>query len=292
MLFYIMSVPKIIHQLWIGDKPAPFNLMNSVKDMNPEYEYILWNEDNLKELAITKKYSQKIRLMEELNGKADMYRWIILEKYGGVFVDADMISIEPIDDFLLNKSFFCWENEIARPGLCATTIMGFTKEHIIPQLAINWIMNNRITSPAWISVGPQLLTNIYNSIRDTTDVVIYSSYYFLPDHHTGIKYNGHGKVYMCHEWGSTRNNYEEMNMIKIPKHHTLPEKSIDITIPNDENLIKEVMKNLKHLDGHFILNIRCEKDISRYLKSMRNVKLVGVYSEVSAVLDGMIQKVC
>ena len=97
---------------------------------------------------------------------------------------------------------------------------------------------------------------------------------------------------MCHEWGSTHNNYEEMNMIKIPKHHTLPEKSIDITIPNDENLIKEVMKNLKHLDGHFILNIRCEKDISRYLKSMRNVKLVGVYSEVSAVLDGMIQKVC
>eukprot|EP01049_Picozoa_sp_SAG25_P015164 SAG25_NODE_2969_length_1289_cov_0.836975_3_plen_39_part_01 len=33
--------------------------------------------------------------------------WIILEKYGGVFIDADIVAIESLDDFLLNKSFFC-----------------------------------------------------------------------------------------------------------------------------------------------------------------------------------------
>ena len=140
-----MSVPKIIHQLWIGPKSIPINAMNTIKQDNPDYDYILWNEEKLEELTIPKKYKQKIKLMEELNGKADMYRWIILEKYGGIFVDADMISIAPIDDFIIRGGpFFCWENEIVRNGLCATTIMGFTKEHIIPKLAIQWIMNNRI----------------------------------------------------------------------------------------------------------------------------------------------------
>mgnify|MGYP003655881530 CR=1 FL=1 len=274
-----MTIPKIIHQLWIGDKPAPFNLMNSVKDMNPDFEYVFWNEEKLKELTITKKYSQKITLMEELNGKADMYRWIILEKYGGVFVDADMISIEPIDDFLLNTPFFCFENEMVRPGLCATTIMGFTKEHIIPKLSIDWIMNNRITSPAWISVGPQLLTNIYNSIRSTgtAGVVIYPSYYFLPDHHTGKKYNGHGKVYMCHEWGSTRNNYDQMNNMEIPSHHKKPKQSIDITInpTSTKNELKEIMNGCKNMIGNFKINIIYdgELDILKYLKSSRFIFL-------------------
>ena len=40
--------------------------------------------------------------MEEINGKADIIRWEILYEYGGVFVDADSICIEPIDDHLIN----------------------------------------------------------------------------------------------------------------------------------------------------------------------------------------------
>ena len=39
-----MSIPKIIHQLWIGTKPAPITLMNTWKEKNPDFEYIFWNE--------------------------------------------------------------------------------------------------------------------------------------------------------------------------------------------------------------------------------------------------------
>ena len=44
-----MSIPKIIHQLWIGDKPMPSVLMDKIKSDNKDYEYMLWNEDKLKE---------------------------------------------------------------------------------------------------------------------------------------------------------------------------------------------------------------------------------------------------
>jgi len=37
-----MPIPKILHQIWIGPKPAPTNLMHSWKDKHPDFEYIYW----------------------------------------------------------------------------------------------------------------------------------------------------------------------------------------------------------------------------------------------------------
>ena len=41
------SIPKIIHQLWIGPKPAPTKLMDTWKDKNPNFTYIRWNEEEI-----------------------------------------------------------------------------------------------------------------------------------------------------------------------------------------------------------------------------------------------------
>lgn len=38
-------IPKIIHQIWIGHDQLPHNkkvLMDSVKNLHPDYEYKLW----------------------------------------------------------------------------------------------------------------------------------------------------------------------------------------------------------------------------------------------------------
>ena len=277
-----MKVPKIIHQLWIGEKPSPINAMNSVKDMNPDFEYMFWNEKTIEEkLDIPARYQRKIDEHETLNGKADIIRWFILEKYGGVFVDADIISIEPLDDFLLTKGFFSWENEIARKNLCATTLMGFCPNHIIPQKAIKWILENetsyeKTNLPSWRTVGPELLSKIYHTLPNKDIVNVFPHYYFLPDHHSGSKYYGHGKVYMIHEWGSTHNNYNKINEMNIPHHHTTPNNSIDIHIPKTtiNKQLKDVMKSIKNMEGHFNINIHYENDLSKYIKSMRNVKQV------------------
>ena len=276
-----MSVPKIIHQLWIGDKEMPINAMNSVKNMNSDYKYMFWCEKTIEEnLNIKPRYQRKIDEHTAIWGKADMYRYFILEQYGGIFVDADMVCIEPFDDFLLSSAFFCWENEIMRPNLCATSLQGYPPNHIIPKSAIEWIMNNNVNIEktridSWKLVGPGLLTKTYwELIPDKSVVNVLPSYTALPDHHTGTKYKGHGKVYMTHEWGSTKNNYNEINVMNIPAHHRPPTYSIDIEIPNNINnkKLKEVIQSIKKMEGHFYINIKCDKDISKYLKSMRFVK--------------------
>ena len=35
-------IPKIIHQIWIGPRPAPEKLMATWKEKNPSFEYIRW----------------------------------------------------------------------------------------------------------------------------------------------------------------------------------------------------------------------------------------------------------
>jgi len=271
-----MKIPKIIHQLWIGDAPMPINAMNSVKNMNPDFTYMFWCEKTIEDnLEIKPRYQRKIDEHDAIWGKADLYRYLILEKYGGIFIDADMVCISPFDDFLLNEPFFCWENEISRPNLCATSLQAYSPNHIIPQTAIDYVLNNNVSDkkiPSWQQVGPGLLTKTYwELIPDKSVVKVMPSYIALPDHHTGSKYKGHGKVYMTHEWGSTKNNYNEINHMKIPFHHTLPTQSIDITIPDNVNKksLKEIMNGIKNIEGHFKININYNGDIKKYLNSTR-----------------------
>jgi len=124
-----MTIPKIIHQLWIGPKPPPSNHMDTWKQMNPDFEYIRWDE-RLIQSKITLECKHRIAEMKEINGQADIIRWEILYEYGGVFLDADSICVDKIDDVLMNcKCFAGWEHETLRKGLIATGTMGFPPKH-------------------------------------------------------------------------------------------------------------------------------------------------------------------
>jgi mannosyltransferase OCH1-like enzyme len=269
-----MNIPKILHQLWIGDiAPAPLNLMNTWKDKNPEYEYIFWNEDRIsKEFNnrhVPHNYLEKIEDMEEINGKADMYRWLILKKYGGIFVDADMICIHPFTDKFLEKSWFCWEQELIRRNLCATTIMGFTPNHKIVNDCIEYITKSYIKGkPAWISVGPKLLTKKYHESHDQikNTVNIFPSYFFLPHHFTGLRYNGHGKVYGTHFWGSANNNnrIKELNDLKLPDEYLPPSQKniIHLDIKDiEENQLDLLLNSLIHFEGRYNIMISLKGDL-------------------------------
>ena len=105
-------IPKIIHQLWIGPKPRPSKFMTTWKDKHPDYEYIMWNEEEIHKRGLELECVSKINTIEEINGKADIIRWEILFHYGGLFVDADSICIVPFNYLMeKNKPLCGYENE-------------------------------------------------------------------------------------------------------------------------------------------------------------------------------------
>jgi mannosyltransferase OCH1-like enzyme len=251
-------IPKIIHQIWIGPKERPSKFMDSWRTNNPDFEYIFWNEEEIKKRELKLQCVDKINSMPEINGKADIIRWEILYNYGGVFFDADSISIAPIDDHLMSSlAFASYENESSRKGLIATVAMGFPKHHPLCLSAINWILKNNISGQmAWRSVGPGLITRLYKSFPDIT---IFPSYYFLPIHFSGNIYMGHGKVYAHQEWGSTKKNYDIMNNIKIPPIFSTPkDRSVSILISSYNTKIlyvRECLDSIKHQNGHIMIEL-------------------------------------
>jgi len=200
-------IPKVIHQIWLGDQSKrPSEMMETWKEQNPTWEYKLWTEENLPPLRNKAQFDA----MNELAGKADILRYELLYNYGGFFIDADSICVNPLDDFFVeNDSFCCWENEQVRPGLmcngylaaCRTNkLMDYIIWHIrdLPPEKIAQLPN----LTAWKVVGPVLLTEMTRR-HNYDKIKIYHSHYFLPRHYTGVEYTGDDKIYSEQYWGST-----------------------------------------------------------------------------------------
>lgn len=260
-------IPKIIHQLWIGPNPAPTNHMATWRDKNPEFTYMFWNEEIISKNNHIFTCMNRVVEMEEINGKADILRWEILYEHGGVFLDADSICIEPLDDILMTtKCFAGWEQEQVRQGLIATGTMGFPPKHPLVKRAIEWIKQNQVSvrktnQRAWLTVGPMLLTKMYNSSEQfKQEMTIFPSYYFLPIHATGLEYKGHGKIYAYQEWGSTKQNYEIMNNMSLPPQFIAPpaENSVSILVSSYNTkavYINECLDSIKEQEGYFNMEL-------------------------------------
>lgn len=257
------KIPKIIHQIWIGPKPRPSKFMDTWANKNPDFEYILWNEDEFQKRGIIFECQDKIDSMSEICGKVDIMRLEILWKYGGVYIDADSICIEPIDSVLMNNPAFAgYENENVRQGLVATGTMGFPPEYPLCREAIEWIKRNEVSfettgQRAWYNVGPGLLTRLL-ATNKYPDFKIFPSHYFLPIHYTGDRYGGHEKIYAYQEWGSTKQNYEVMNYIELPYELKEPQEWVSVLIPSHNTksaYVKECLDSIKSQVGNFGMEI-------------------------------------
>lgn len=258
-------IPKIIHQMWIGNKEPPIKMMNTWKCKHPEYEYIFWNENEIKNRNMIFRSLDKINKISSICGKVDIMRWEILFEYGGIFIDADSICIEPLDELIENSvnmnGFASFENENCRKGLVSNGTVGFTKNHHLCNNIIEYILNDELTDyyitnySDWYSVGPVLLTHILNTYK-CDDFHIFPSYYFLPEHFTGNKYIGHRKVYAFQVWGSTNKLYDNINSFILPEYLSCPNNDNWISIlicsfNTPRNFLIECLDSIANQIGYF-----------------------------------------
>lgn len=217
-------IPKRIHQIWIGDQSKrPSDLMETVREMNPTWEYTLWTEDNLPKLRL----QSRIDAMpdSEIAGKADLIRYELLYRYGGFYIDADTVALKPFDDFLLdNDSFACWENEYVIPGWIANGYMATTKGNHLMQAMINRLMERPESEYASIPwgwsanhVGPKFLTDMITELR-YSPIMIYPSHYFIPVHYSGNVQPVRSPTYTYQLWGTTYvSDYNYGESYNLPK---------------------------------------------------------------------------
>jgi len=149
------------------------------------------------------------RLFESLgslwHGKADLARYEILHRFGGVYIDADAECIRPLDEVLLDcEAFACFENEQVRPGIIANGFMGAVAGSRVTGALIDVIGRHVAIAdrPPWQATGPVLLTGVAAGLESSA-LTVYPSHYFLPTHYSGATYRGGGPIYAVHHWSTT-----------------------------------------------------------------------------------------
>ena len=91
---------KIIHQTWkTKDIPHQFlEYYESWSKLNPDYKHILWDDRDCYGF-IQKYYSEFLDTYNRLSRpveRADLFRYLVVYHYGGVYADIDCECIKPI----------------------------------------------------------------------------------------------------------------------------------------------------------------------------------------------------
>ena len=80
-----------------GPPPAKYDVMvESWRDLHPHWEIKTWTEEEMKPLAV----GPWVNVLDQctlLIQRADIYRMIVLERYGGVYIDCDMHTLKSLE---------------------------------------------------------------------------------------------------------------------------------------------------------------------------------------------------
>lgn len=100
-------IPKNIYQL-VADKnninPAFVENIKYIKDLNPTWNHILYDDDDMVEY-IKKYYPYLLHIYNKINpkygaAKADFFRYILMYREGGVYLDIKSAMKIPLDQML------------------------------------------------------------------------------------------------------------------------------------------------------------------------------------------------
>ena len=157
------QIPKLLHLIWIGNSPPPENIKSWTIDFAsayPDWTVKVWNDNDIEELnLVNKKYYDDI---PELCGKADIARYEILYRYGGMYIDADTVWLgNPLNDNLFTGLLnMCYEKE----SLIMNSWFSCVKNHPFFHFVIDAIKYRDLTLSPWLCTGPTLITEEYNKL--------------------------------------------------------------------------------------------------------------------------------
>ena len=180
-----LFIPKKIHQIWLGDKKPPkkcLSWMKSWQKFNPEWEYKLWDEERIKHLDIKdfNIYSKKINP----GYRSDILRYIILNKYGGLYVDTDFECLKSIPSNILKYKFIAGTMFGNKPCL-GNSILFSSPNYILLKKILNQIKLTKYEDDINSIIknsGPEIVTKEYFSLKDLIgkESLILPSNYFYP----------------------------------------------------------------------------------------------------------------
>lgn len=184
-------IPKYMHFIWLGDKELPVYAIKNIKKWEfyyPNFNIKIWSDSDIENDNVI-----PTQLTEHYNNnpfhpafKADIARYCILQKYGGLYLDTDFEPLKRLPDHFLNFEFLggIQNNGEVAIGFIGSAVNSVVLNTIIDELPKsieknkqnNTFVNKNITG----ITGPKFVTPICNKFKYNSNCFFFTSEYFYP----------------------------------------------------------------------------------------------------------------
>jgi len=183
----MLLIPKIIHQTWKTKTiPPPFDCVAQTwRELLPEWDYHLWTDEESREWVF-KHYPNYIELYDAYPTniqRADAIRYLLLEEYGGLYVDIDFECLdEKIETLFENAEFIVgkephWHaKRFGKEFIVCNALMASVPHGEFIRYVCNIIINlsggRKVSNGFDVlnSTGPFMLTDAYNRYAKKTQI--------------------------------------------------------------------------------------------------------------------------
>lgn len=199
-------IPKTIHYCWFGKAPKSALILRCIeswKTMCPEYVIKEWNEENFD----VKSHPFTSRMYQEKKYAfvADYVRLIVLLQDGGIYLDTDMLLVQPLDELLDTSLLLGKESD----AYISCGMIGATPHHPFIEA-----MRKKYDDMRELQPNPVIMTELYNSMHPPHVTVMPPRAFYPYDAHHIHNYHGQSlgkEVYGVHlfnySWGHPLNKF-------------------------------------------------------------------------------------
>lgn len=192
-----VRIPPTIHRVWLGGKPIPEEherFGGTFAHHHPDWEMKLWTDEDLPQLEIGTRERERARTQSEL---ANLVRYEVLHRYGGVYVDTDVECKRCLIPLLRGIDAFA---ALEVPGGIGTAILGSIAGHPVYAHATRLArqtLGTGVHSPD--ANGPRFLSLI---VEQEQNVAIFGAKLFYPYlwYELERRHEAFPDAYAVHHW--------------------------------------------------------------------------------------------
>jgi hypothetical protein len=188
-------IPKIIHYCWFGKNQKNEVIQKCIESWKrhcPDYVIMLWDENTFD--VTSHPFTLRMYREKKFAFVADYVRLIALQKHGGVYLDTDMLLVQPLDSLLHTSLLLGKESK----EFVSCGMIGATPDHPFIEA-----MREKYDDMKELRPNPVIMTELFNSMHpsDTTVLGPVAFYPYTSD--TIHNYKGQqlgNDVYGIHLW--------------------------------------------------------------------------------------------
>jgi hypothetical protein len=235
-----LAIPKVIHFIWIGPKDFPRESIVNVQswiDRHPGWTVKFWTDrkrnlpsENVLECVVTDwmmpDLAQCFEKSDNYAEKADLLRYDILLREGGVYVDHDVKCMKSFDNLCANYEFFCGlelpsDTPITSSIHVTNNLIGARAAHPVLRRCAEWLpihwdeIERLYPGKDKISVIRRIANRTFSAFadsvrelacRNTKDMVFPAFYFNAPSDDTAI----YARHLYAGTWFQNENPFEQM----------------------------------------------------------------------------------